>query len=129
VEWFGGGGIPDEVIVVDSVPHHWLFSRIQGTVHHGGAGTTAASLRAGVPTLVVPFFGDQFFWGWRVETLGVGPAPLPYKRLSPQSLAQALRILVTTDCFKHKAADISLFITKEGGTGKAVDIPEQYLNP
>ncbi|KAL9088412.1 MAG: hypothetical protein Q9159_003112 [Coniocarpon cinnabarinum] len=64
--------IPSELIVINSAPHDWLFKEIDAAVHHGGAGTTAASLRAGIPTIVKPFFGDQRFYGARVEDLGVG---------------------------------------------------------
>ena len=63
--------IPKECYVVDSIPHDWLFPKIDAVLHHGGAGTTGASLRAGVPTLIKPWFGDQFFWASRVQKLGV----------------------------------------------------------
>ena len=86
---------PDSVFVIDSVPHAWLFSRVAAVVHHGGAGTTAAGLRAGVPSVIVPFFGDQPFWGQRVAHLGVGPAPIPRKRLTVERLAQAIHQAVT----------------------------------
>ena len=62
---------PPECFLVDKVPHDWLFSRIDAALHHGGAGTTGASLRAGIPTLIKPWFGDQFFWASRVQALGV----------------------------------------------------------
>ncbi len=67
--WGGIGNIeyPDNIFAIDSVPHDWLFPQLSAVVHHGGAGTVAAGLRAGLPTLVVPFFGDQFFWGHRVS--------------------------------------------------------------
>ncbi|MCP4593378.1 MAG: glycosyltransferase family 1 protein, partial [bacterium] len=71
--------LPDEVFLIESVPHDWLFPRTAAVVHHGGAGTTGAGLRAGVPGIVVPFGGDQPFWARRVEALGVGPAPIPRK--------------------------------------------------
>lgn len=63
--------IPPECYVLDNVPHDWLFPRIDVAMHHGGAGTTGASLRAGIPTIIKPWFGDQFFWASRVEKLGV----------------------------------------------------------
>ena len=69
--------LPGSVMTVDGVPFAWLFPRVVAVVHHGGAGTTSAGLRAGVPSVVVPFFGDQPFWGQRVADLGVGPAPIP----------------------------------------------------
>jgi sterol 3beta-glucosyltransferase len=64
--------LPTEILQIKSAPHDWLFTQIDAAVHHGGAGTTGASLRAGVPTVIKPFFGDQFFFGSRVEDLGVG---------------------------------------------------------
>ena len=62
---------PPECFLLDKVPHDWLFPRIDAALHHGGAGTTGASLRAGIPTLIKPWFGDQFFWASRVQNLGV----------------------------------------------------------
>ena len=62
---------PPECFLLDKVPHDWLFTRIDAALHHGGAGTTGASLRAGIPTLIRPWFGDQFFWASRVQALGV----------------------------------------------------------
>ena len=62
---------PPECFLLDKVPHDWLFPRIDAALHHGGAGTTGASLRAGIPTLIKPWFGDQFFWASRVQSLGV----------------------------------------------------------
>ena len=79
-------GHPD-ILNLDSVPHDWLFPQIQGVVHHGGAGTTAAGLRAGLPTVVKPFFGDQRFWGQRIEELGVGTC---ISKLTTDKLTEAL---------------------------------------
>jgi sterol 3beta-glucosyltransferase len=62
---------PPECYIVEKIPHDWLFPRIDAALHHGGAGTTGASLRAGIPTIIKPWFGDQFFWGARIQKLGV----------------------------------------------------------
>jgi sterol 3beta-glucosyltransferase len=80
----GWGGItnvdlPDNIFKIDSVPHDWLFPRCAAVVHHGGAGTTAAGLKAGVPSIIVPFFSDQPFWGYRIADLGVGTEPIEQK--------------------------------------------------
>src|SRR5262249_33784090 len=71
-----------DVFVIDDVPHDWLFPRLAGVVHHGGSGTTAAGLRAGLPTLAVPFGFDQFLWGRRLRALGVGPHALPRAQMT-----------------------------------------------
>lgn|GEM_PF-176245 len=77
---WGGLAATDNVFVLESAPHSWLFPRMAAVVHHGGAGTTAEGLRAGVPAVVVPFAFDQPFWGARLQALGVGPAPIPLQR-------------------------------------------------
>lgn len=121
----GWGGLrpenlPDHVHVIASAPHTWLFPRMAAIVHHGGAGTTAAGLRAGVPSIVIPFFGDQPFWGERVRALGVGPAPIPRKRLSLDGLAKAIQQAVTDSSMIEKAADLGAKIRAEDGIGNAV---------
>jgi hypothetical protein len=80
----------DRIYVARDVPHDWLFSRVAAVVHHGGVGTLAAGLRAGCPTVIVPFFADQPFWARRARELGVGPDPIPRKHLSLDRLAQAI---------------------------------------
>ena len=83
--------VPDNVFVVDSAPHSWLFPRMAAVVHHGGAGTTAEGLRAGVPSVIVPFILDQPFWGARIKALGLGPDPIPQKKLTADRLANAIK--------------------------------------
>ena len=95
--------VPDNVFVVDSAPHSWLFPRMAAVVHHGGAGTTAEGLRAGVPSVIVPFVLDQPFWGARVKALGLGPDPIPQKHLTADRLANAIRIAVTDSGMKQRA--------------------------
>ena len=106
--------------MIDSVPHAWLFPRVAAVVHHGGAGTTAAGLRAGVPTIVIPFFGDQPFWGRRVADLGVGPQPIPRKKLTADKLAQALHQAATDAAMRRRAADLGATIQAEDGVACAV---------
>ncbi len=86
--------LPESVLMIDSTPHAWLFSRMSAVVHHGGAGTTAAGLQAGVPTVIVPYHGDQPFWGARVSALGVGPEPIPRRALTADRLARAIDLAV-----------------------------------
>jgi sterol 3beta-glucosyltransferase len=121
----GWGGLrqenlPDHVYIVDSIPHAWLFPRVAAVVHHGGAGTTAAGLRAGVPTIIVPFFGDQGFWGQRVAELGVGTAPIPRQQLTPERLEQAIQKAVTDQTIRQRACDLGRKIQAEDGITNAV---------
>jgi sterol 3beta-glucosyltransferase len=93
----GYGGLEDaaghsgEVHVIREAPHAWLFARVAMVVHHGGAGTTAAGMRAGVPSLIVPHANDQFAWGQRVFDLGVGARPIDSKLLTASALAGGIR--------------------------------------
>jgi len=109
---------PPEIYPISSIPHDWLFQRIDAACHHGGAGTTGASLRAGIPTIIHPFFGDQFFWADRVEALGVGTS---VKKLTVSNLAEAL-IAATTD---HKQIDRARLmgeqIRREDGVATAIE--------
>jgi sterol 3beta-glucosyltransferase len=123
----GWGGLsrdnlPDTVFMLDSVPHSWLFPRVAAVVHHGGAGTTAAGLRAGVPSIVIPFFGDQLFWGQRVEKLGVGTAPIPRQQLTVERLAQAIHRAVTEPVMRQNAANLGVRIQTEDGIANAVEV-------
>ncbi len=87
----GGEALPPSVFLIGDCPHDWLFPRCRAVCHHGGAGTTAAGLRAGLPTVVVPVFGDQFFWGQTVANAGAGPEPIPITRLDSATLAEAFK--------------------------------------
>ena len=125
--WGGlqGSDLPDTVFMIDSVPHAWLFPRMAAVVHHGGAGTTAAGLRAGVPSVIVPFFGDQPFWGQRIADLGVGPDPLPRKKLTVERLARAIQIAVSDKDMHQRAARMGEQIQAENGIAHAVKIITQ----
>jgi len=96
-------------------------------VHHGGAGTTAEGLRAGVPTVVIPFIFDQSFWGARIKALGLGPDPIPLKKLTADRLAKAIKIAVTDPGMRQRAISCGEAIRAEDGTGNAVEIIKQYL--
>ncbi|MGN0794939.1 MAG: glycosyltransferase [Aristaeellaceae bacterium] len=117
----------DRVFYVDYVPHGWLFERVSAAVHHGGAGTTAASLRAGLPTLVVPFGGDQPFWGDRVHAAQCGPAPVPRDRMTAGRLAEALRDLTQNPVYRQKAAAMGEGMRRERGVQTAADIAEREI--
>lgn len=112
--------VPDTVFVLESAPYEWLFPRMAAVVHHGGAGTTAAGLRAGKPSLICPFFGDQGFWGDRVLRLGAGPKPIPQKNLTVSRLAKAIRTAATNDAIRTNAQDIGERLRSEDGVGQTV---------
>ncbi len=122
------GALPASIMVVDAIPHAWLFPQTAAVVHHGGAGTTAAGLRAGVPSLVIPFFGDQAFWGRCVAALGAGPPPIPRRRLSAEGLAAALEQVRSDDALRTRASALGKAIREEDGVGRAVAIVEQWAD-
>jgi UDP:flavonoid glycosyltransferase YjiC (YdhE family) len=116
--WGGLGaddlGIPEGVFMLGNVPHDWLFQHVSAVVHHGGAGTTAAGIATGKPTVVVPFFGDQPFWGAMVARAGAGPVPIPYKQLTVDKLAAAITEAVKPETLE-KAKEYGLKIKEENG--------------
>ncbi|KAF1808474.1 UDP-Glycosyltransferase/glycogen phosphorylase [Eremomyces bilateralis CBS 781.70] len=116
--WGGLGadsvGLPDGVFMLGNVPHDWLFQHVSCVVHHGGAGTTAAGIAAGRPTVVVPFFGDQPFWGAMVNKAGAGPEPIPYKELTADKLADALLDALKPSSLE-RARDLADMIKEEQG--------------
>ena len=114
--------VPETVHVIEGAPHDALFRHVSAVVHHGGAGTTAAGLRAGRPTLVCPLSVDQPFWGHRVWALGCGPEPQRLKRLTADSFARGLENLVRNDSYRTRAADIARAIASEDGIGRAIKI-------
>jgi sterol 3beta-glucosyltransferase len=114
--------LPASVFMIDSIPHAWLFAHVAAVVHHGGASTTAAGLRAGVPSIVIPFLGDQPFWGQRVHDLGVGPALIPRSKLTVDRLAQAIQEAVTNIAMRQRAAELGSKIQAEDGIANAVAI-------
>lgn len=121
--WGGLGNLaePKEfVYLLDNCPHDWLFLRCAAVVHHGGAGTTAAGLKAACPTTVVPFFGDQPFWGERVHAKGVGPAPIPVNEFSLDKLVNAIRFMLDQKV-KDRAVELAKAMENEDGVTGAVN--------
>jgi sterol 3beta-glucosyltransferase len=96
-------------------------------VHHGGCGTTAAGLLAGKPNIICPFFGDQPFWGRHVERLGVGPSPIPQKKLTVESLCHAIEMVKNDSTMRENAAVLGRRLHKENGTSNAVKFITQWI--
>lgn len=117
-----GMDIPDNIFLLDNVPHDWLFPKVRAVVHHGGAGTTAIGLKCGKPTMIVPFFGDQPFWGTMVATAGAGAKEcLPLKKLTVDIFAEGIKQCLTEEA-REKAEEIAKSIEKEGdGAENAVN--------
>ncbi|KAL4982108.1 UDP-Glycosyltransferase/glycogen phosphorylase [Aspergillus falconensis] len=130
--WGGMGAdelrIPDGVFMLDNVPHDWLFKHVSCVVHHGGAGTTAAGIAAGRPTVVVPFFGDQPFWGAMIARAGAGPNPIPHKQLTADKLAEAINFSLTPRCLE-RATELASKITAERGSDTGAQSFHQFLDP
>jgi sterol 3beta-glucosyltransferase len=124
--WAGLGeqNLPAHVLGLEAAPHGWLFPRMAAVVHHGGAGTTAAAFRAGVPQVVVPHLADQPFWGGRVERLGVGPRPIPRPKLNVNNLSAAIQAAATDKGMRRRAGDLSELIKGEDGMSVAVQLIE-----
>jgi UDP:flavonoid glycosyltransferase YjiC (YdhE family) len=127
--WAGLGRLPlpDTVFCLDAAPHDRLFPHMAAAVHHGGSGTTGESLRAGIPTIIVPHLGDQVFWGKRVAILGVGPKPIPRPKLTAGRLAAAIRATVHDNMMCYRAANLGEMIREERGVETAVMLINQYL--
>ncbi|KAJ5424549.1 UDP-glucuronosyl/UDP-glucosyltransferase [Penicillium cf. griseofulvum] len=119
--------VPDNILTVGSVPHDWLFQHVSCVIHHGGAGTTAAGLALGRPTIIVPFFGDQQFWGGIVAVAGAGPLPVPHKQLTVKKLTDAIETALKPST-KEKAQEIANKMQKESGTRDGVRSFHRHLN-
>lgn len=117
---FGGSDVPDNVFLLGNIPHDWLFQHISTVVHHGGAGTCAIGLALGLPTVIVPFFGDQFWWAGIVHRAGAGPKAVPYKELTADKFSESIKEALQPD-IRNRAQEISQKIKSEDGVATAVD--------
>lgn len=120
--------LPDDVFTIEAIPHDWLFPQVAAVIHHGGAGTTAAAMRAGIPEIIVPFFFDQRFWGRRIVELGIGPPPISPKMLSVETLTDSIQTIVTNQTIQERAATLGQCIRQEDGIQQAVKAFHQYLS-
>jgi sterol 3beta-glucosyltransferase len=111
-------------LTVRDIPFDWLFRRVDAIVHHGGAGTTAQAARAGKPAVVVPFFGDQFFWGERVHRAGGGPRPIPRGALTSERLVAAIDEALHDPRIAERAALLGTQVRAETGLSTAVSLIE-----
>ena len=116
----------DNLIYLDAAPHDWLLPRCKMIVHHGGAGTTSAGLRAGIPNVVVPFMADQPFWGRRVQKIGAGPKPVNVNKLSVESLTQAF-VKADDEVVRKRAQAVGQRIRSEDGVKYAAELIESDL--
>lgn len=119
--------VPENVLMIGSCPHDWLFQHVSCVVHHGGAGTTAAGLALGRPTVVVSFFGDQFFWGSIVGRSGAGPKAVPYKDLTADKLVAAIRKALEQPT-RDRASEIGEQMRHESGVESAVHSFHRHLD-
>eukprot|EP01012_Entosiphon_sulcatum_P056353 TRINITY_DN799_c0_g2_i1.p1 TRINITY_DN799_c0_g2~~TRINITY_DN799_c0_g2_i1.p1 ORF type:complete len:755 (-),score=68.58 TRINITY_DN799_c0_g2_i1:2-2266(-) len=122
----GGEGDTETVLFVEAVPHEWLFARVAAVCHHGGAGTTSCGLGHGRPTIVVPFFGDQHFWGAMIHRAGAGPAPIPIRELTTENLAQAMRFCLDPTV-RQRAGELGRALHAEDGVTAAVTSLYRHL--
>ena len=122
--WAGLGkdhALPEYAFAADNLPHSWLFPQMAAVVHHGGAGTTGAGLRSGVPSILVPLTADQPSWARMLHALGVGPAPIPFQTLTAERLASAIRQAVSDPAMRQRAADLGKQIQEEDGLSRATE--------
>ncbi|KAI8222324.1 Sterol 3-beta-glucosyltransferase [Colletotrichum sp. SAR 10_86] len=130
--WGGLGGdemdVPDNIFMLENTPHDWLFPRVKACVIHGGAGTTAIALKCGKPTMIVPFFGDQHFWGSILSNCSAGPEAVPYKHLTAEKLAEGIKYCLTEEA-QEAAGKVAKDIELEGdGAKNAVRSFHHHLN-
>ena len=119
------GDLPDTIFKLEAAPHGWLFPRMSAVIHHGGAGTTGAGLRAGRPTIICPFFGDQPFWGRRIHALGAGTRPIPQKKLTAENLSASIHEATTNPVIQQRARALGEAICREDGVANAVSFIEK----
>jgi sterol 3beta-glucosyltransferase len=124
-----GTDLPPTVFALDSVSHERLFGHCAAIVHHASAGTTAAALRAGVPSVTVPHMGEQLRWANRVRELGVGTAPIPRRRLSATGLQEAIGVATGDHAMRRRAAALARSMRAEDGPVRAVELLERRLDP
>ena len=125
----GAGEMEDEEILrVHYIPHDFLFSQAACIVHHGGAGTTAAALQAGVPSVIVWHMLDQPYWGNRLAELELGPRPLARLNLQPEELAARIREVLGHPAYTEHCRAVAKTLASQAGTKAAVREIEGFLS-
>ncbi|MYV99086.1 glycosyltransferase [Streptomyces sp. SID3343] len=119
--WAGLSVVGDDVLAIGDVPHDWLFPRTAAVVHHAGAGTAAAGLRAGVPAVPVPVMADQPFWAARLHRLGVAPQPLPFHDLTAEALGATVTACMGDPAYRRRAAELAGHLAAEDGAAALLD--------
>lgn len=119
--------LPESIYLLEKVPHDWLFPQVAGAIHHGGAGTTAAALKAGIPSIVVSFFADQPMWGKRLEQLGVSPQTHTQSALSSDELAISIQSIVEDTRYRKRAKALQAAMQDEDGVAQVAAVAESRL--
>ena len=130
----GWGGLksadlPDNVFQTEEAPYDWLLPKTRGFIHHGGTGATHAALRAGIPSITVPSYGDQLLWGYLLYRSGASPEPIPRRKLSSARLTSAICRLLIDERMRAQAASLGEKVLAEDGVGEAVEILEGFFDP
>ncbi|WP_066367214.1 glycosyltransferase [Herbidospora mongoliensis] len=115
------GRVCDDVLAVGDVPHDWLFPQMAAVAHACGGGTTGSGVRAGVPAVAMPVMHDQPFWASRLRALGVAPAAIPFRRLTPTRLAAALTTAVTDPAYRRRAQALAAGVAAEDGAAPVIE--------
>jgi len=118
---------PGRVLEIGDLPHEWLLGRVAAVLHHGGAGTSLEALRQGLPSVVVPFVNDQFFWAWRLYSLGVAPPPFEADAMTPEALAAALQAALHDPALRARATALGEALRAEPGLARAVEVIEHEV--
>lgn len=126
--WAGLTASGDDIITIDEVPHDWLFPQMAALVHHAGAGTTGAGLRAGVPAIGIPVIADQPFWCARLRALGVSPGSVPFKQLTAERLASLIRQATENPDIRQRAETVSHAIRAEDSTEPVIHTITRLLD-